>query len=86
MQATPRITRVRSAGGRFYKVSGIKELLPSVTTILDVINKPKYWDLYREMYDSLGDDDTTFRRLFGDEFAQAYEEQMQRLASSRTKR
>jgi type VI secretion system FHA domain protein len=56
------------------------------SALLDVINKTKYWDLYREMYASLGDDDTTFRRLFGDEFAQAYEEQMQRLASLRRKR
>jgi type VI secretion system FHA domain protein len=49
--------------------------------ILDVINKTKYWELYREMYAELGDDDTTFRRLFGDEFAEAYEEQMQRLTA-----
>lgn len=51
--------------------------------VLDVINKTKYWDLYREMYEALGDDDATFRRLFGDEFAQAYEEQMQRLTTAR---
>jgi len=51
--------------------------------ILDVINKTKYWELYREMYAELGNDDATFRRLFGDEFAQAYEEQMQRLAATR---
>ena len=50
------------------------------SALLDVINKTKYWDLYREMYAELGDDDATFRRLFGDEFAQAYEEQMQKLA------
>jgi type VI secretion system FHA domain protein len=49
--------------------------------LLDVMNKTKYWDLYREMYEALGDDDATFRRLFGDEFAQAYEEQMQRLTA-----
>jgi type VI secretion system FHA domain protein len=56
------------------------------SSILDVINKTKYWDLYREMYASFGDDDTTFRRLFGDEFAQAYEDQMQRLSALRKKR
>jgi type VI secretion system FHA domain protein len=49
--------------------------------LLDVMNKTKYWDLYREMFEGLGDDDATFRRLFGDEFAQAYEEQMQRLTA-----
>jgi type VI secretion system FHA domain protein len=52
-------------------------------TILDVINKTKYWDLYREMHEEFGDDDATFRHLFGDDFAQAYEEQMQRLTASR---
>jgi type VI secretion system FHA domain protein len=54
--------------------------------LLDVMNKTKYWDLYREMFESLGDDDAKFKRLFGDEFAEAYEEQMQRLASLRRKR
>ncbi len=29
--------------------------------LLDVMNKTKYWDLYREMYQELGDDDATFR-------------------------
>jgi type VI secretion system FHA domain protein len=51
--------------------------------ILDVINRTKYWDLYREMHEEFGDDDATFRRLFGDDFAQAYEEQMQRLTALR---
>jgi type VI secretion system protein ImpI len=50
------------------------------------MNKTKYWDLYREMYAELGNDDATFRRLFGDEFAQAYEEQMQRLTTLRSQR
>ena len=54
--------------------------------LLDVMNKPKYWDQYREMFESFGDEDAQFKRLFGDEFAQAYEEQMQRLASLRGKR
>jgi type VI secretion system protein ImpI/type VI secretion system protein len=56
------------------------------SSILDVMNKTKYWDLYREMYAELGNDDATFRRLFGDEFAQAYEEQMQRLTTLRSQR
>lgn len=54
--------------------------------ILDMMNKTKYWDLYREMYAELGDGDTAFRRLFGDEFARAYEEQMQRLTALRNRR
>lgn len=56
------------------------------SALLDVINRTKYWDLYREMYADLGNDDATFRRLFGDEFAQAYEEQMQRLTALRSEK
>jgi type VI secretion system protein len=55
------------------------------SAFLDVINKTKYWDLYRDTYAELGDGDTAFRRLFGDEFAQAYEEQMQRLTALRNR-
>jgi type VI secretion system protein ImpI len=40
----------------------------------------KYWDLYGEWYAALGQDaDSAFRSLFGEEFAKAYEQQMQRL-------
>ena len=40
----------------------------------------KNWDLYREWYESIAQDaDSAFRTLFGEEFARAYEEQMQRL-------
>jgi type VI secretion system FHA domain protein len=42
--------------------------------------KPKYWDLYKERFERLaGDPDDTFRRLFGDVFAEAYEKQLERL-------
>jgi type VI secretion system FHA domain protein len=42
--------------------------------------KAKYWDLYAERFAQLGDDaDDTFRRLFGDVFAEAYEKQLERL-------
>ena len=38
---TPSITRVGGApGGRHYRVEGYDELFPSVTSVLDVINKP----------------------------------------------
>ncbi|MCS5657630.1 MAG: hypothetical protein NZ762_04135 [Dehalococcoidia bacterium] len=38
---TPSITRVDGApGGRHYRVEGYDELFPSVTNVLDVINKP----------------------------------------------
>jgi type VI secretion system protein ImpI len=40
----------------------------------------RYWDLYREwIHDMVRDADTSFRELFGDEFARAYEEQLKRL-------
>ena len=42
--------------------------------------KSKYWDLYGDRYAQLrGDADDTFRRLFGDAFAEAYEKQLERL-------
>ena len=42
--------------------------------------KSKYWDLYTERFTKLGADaDDTFRRLFGDVFAEAYEKQLERL-------
>ena len=45
-----------------------------------VLNKSKYWDSYEELYKSISrDPDSSFHKLFGDEFARAYDEQMQRL-------
>jgi len=42
--------------------------------------KLRYWDLYRERVEKLlKDREETFRRLFGEEFAQAYEEQLKQL-------
>ncbi|HWU77063.1 MAG TPA: type VI secretion system-associated FHA domain protein TagH [Rhodanobacter sp.] len=46
--------------------------------------KSKYWERYREHFEGLNKDpDECFRRLFGDEFARAYEEQLSRLKSAR---
>lgn len=45
--------------------------------------KSKYWELYVERFEELrGDPDETFRRLFGDMFADAYEKQLERLKST----
>jgi type VI secretion system FHA domain protein len=42
--------------------------------------KPRYWDLYRERsHEIVNDPEASFRTLFGEEFAQAYEEQLQQL-------
>jgi type VI secretion system FHA domain protein len=44
--------------------------------------KSQYWNLYVERFTALQRDaDDTFRRLFGDVFAQAYERQLERLKS-----
>ncbi len=49
-----------------------------------VLNKTKYWDLYEDLYKSLSrDPDSSFHKLFGNEFGRAYEEQMQRLSTVR---
>ncbi len=42
MASFPKITRVAAtrSPGRFYKVEGFKDPFPSVTTVLDVINRP----------------------------------------------
>lgn len=46
--------------------------------------KAKYWEKYRENFEGLiKNPDDCFRRLFGDEFARAYEEQLARLKSAR---
>lgn len=56
-------------------------------SILGVPAKLRYWDLYREKYGGTAKDaDASFRALFGNEFAKAYEEQIERLkARSRSK-
>jgi type VI secretion system protein ImpI len=44
-------------------------------------SKSRYWDMYRELFDRVTrDSDDNFRRLFGEAFATAYEEQMAKLS------
>jgi len=51
-------------------------------SILGVPAKLRYWDLYRDKYGGVVKDaDTSFRTLFGEEFAKAYEAQLERLKS-----
>jgi predicted component of type VI protein secretion system len=48
-----------------------------------LLGKLKYWDLYKEHVAALmKDPETTFRRLFGEEFAKEYEAQLLRLKST----
>ena len=42
--------------------------------------KLRYWDLFREKrHEIVKDPEASFRRLFGEEFARAYEEQLKQL-------
>jgi type VI secretion system FHA domain protein len=49
-------------------------------SILGKSAKSRYWDFYREKYGEIvSDGEASFRNRFGDEFAKAYEEQLERL-------
>ncbi len=48
--------------------------------LMSVPARLRYWDLYTEkIRDMVRDPESSFRELFGDEFASAYEEQLERL-------
>jgi type VI secretion system FHA domain protein len=50
--------------------------------LLSLPAKLRYWELYRgKVHDIVADAEGSFRELFGDEFARAYEEQLERLKS-----
>ena len=52
--------------------------------IIPGMSKAKNWDSYKNYYQELVDDlDNSFQHLFGYEFVQAYEEQLQKLAVAR---
>lgn len=54
------------------------------TGLLNMVNKGKNWDSYKEHYNELVNDmDNSFQHLFGYDFVQAYEDQLLKLASSR---
>lgn len=49
-------------------------------SLISVPAKLRYWDLYRDRHhDMVKDPEASFRELFGEEFARAYEEQLKRL-------
>jgi type VI secretion system FHA domain protein len=58
------------------------------TALLSVGRQSKFWDLYREQFEDIESDvEAHFQRLFGEEFAKAYNEQLQRLnATARAQR
>ena len=52
------------------------------STLLGLGGKAKFWERYAERYEQLRrDPDEAFRQLFGDEFADAYEKQLERLST-----
>jgi predicted component of type VI protein secretion system len=51
---------------------------------LSLGGRPRHWERYKAQFDALTrNPDECFRRLFGDEFARAYEDQLARLKSRR---
>ncbi len=53
-------------------------------SMLRISGGGQFWEMFRDLYAEMTQDaDANFQRLFGEEFARAYEEQMQRLTSNR---
>jgi predicted component of type VI protein secretion system len=49
-------------------------------SLLSAPARLRYWELYRDKFhDMVKDPESNFRELFGDEFARAYEEQLESL-------
>jgi type VI secretion system FHA domain protein len=56
-------------------------------SLVSVPAKLRYWELYRDWSEALlKDPEASFRRLFGEEFARAYEDQLSRLRDERQRR
>ena len=53
-------------------------------SLISLNEKAKHWDAFNDYYSEMfGDLDRSFQYLFGDEFTQAYEEQLQKLSFAR---
>ncbi len=53
------------------------------TMLLGVVSRLKYWDLYCEQFEEYDRDaEATFQNLFGEDFAKAYFQQLQQLATT----
>lgn len=54
--------------------------------LIQVSKKARHWDSYRDYYNELVNDmDASFKDLFGDDFVNAYEDQLQKLSLNRSK-
>ena len=57
------------------------------TALLRRLNKFRYWSLYRDRLQAMTEDpERSFRTLFGERFAQAFDEQLERLKKQRRQR
>jgi type VI secretion system FHA domain protein len=66
------------------RIEGEFERQMKRNALLSMPGKLRYWDLYREKFgDMVKDPEASFAELFGDEFARAYEEQLERLKAHR---
>ena len=53
------------------------------TAMLGLGNKARYWEMYRAQFEEIDRDrDAHFRQLFGEEFALAFNDQLQKLAAA----
>lgn len=52
-------------------------------SLISIPGKGRYWEMYRDLFEEWTQDaDVNFQRLFGENFARAYEEQMRRLTTA----
>ena len=71
--------------GRFHpeQLEALYERKLKRTAMLGLGNKAKYWEMYRAQFEEIDRDrDTNFRQLFADEFALAFNDQLQKLAAA----
>ena len=70
--------------GRFHpeQLEALYERKLKRTAMLGLGNKAKYWEMYRAQFEEIDRDrEAHFQLLFGEEFARAYNEHMQKLVA-----
>lgn len=75
----------RAAMGRFDPVVLEEEFnLAGKGSILPALSKGKFWSAYQDYYEKVFNNiERSFQELFGEEFVEAYEEQLRKLAQAR---
>ncbi len=60
--------------------------IPWDTALVRFVNRLRFWGMYRAQFEDFeSDSESHFQLLFGEAFAQAYEEQLQALAAAARK-